>query len=100
MIFLGSDVYLEKVFPGFIGNGISADQFQDRVEATINREVVSGQLNGGLLSRVYKGDIGRADPGFDKQRVVGRYDFNQVHTRLDNGAWRIDQDLINRTIDG
>ena len=78
----------------FISDGVGADAFELGLQATVDRVVVSGELDHRFLPWVQEGDVLRADLGFYQQGVVQRHDFDHVAARLDHTANGVDQQLL------
>jgi hypothetical protein len=66
----------------------------DAVEAAIDRAVIGGDVDLGLLADADEGDVLRRDHRLDQQALLGRHDLDQRRARADGGADGGDEDAV------
>src|SRR3546814_20808985 len=67
-------------------DGVGADLLDHRVEAAIDAEIISGNLNHRFLVGIHEGDVRGPHLGFDQQGVLDRHDLHQILPGLDHAA--------------
>ena len=99
MIFVGAHLDQVKAVALVVGDGVGTNQFQFGAHASVNRVVISAELDHGFLSRMQKRDILRSYFGLDQQVIFQRYDFHHVTARLDYAANGVDLQLFDDAVD-